>query len=52
LKTDYSARKIGFALCQPDNSKESLAAMKREDAGGECEFNIDKTGIRLFCWKN
>eukprot|EP00978_Attheya_sp_CCMP212_P032515 scaffold127425_cov26-Attheya_sp.AAC.1 len=40
---------LGFALCQPDNSKEALEAMKQEDEGGECEFNISITNkLRLL----
>eukprot|EP00978_Attheya_sp_CCMP212_P002452 scaffold5015_cov51-Attheya_sp.AAC.1 len=43
LKTDFSAVGLGFTLCQPDNSKEALEAMKQEDEGGECEFDISIT---------
>eukprot|EP00978_Attheya_sp_CCMP212_P028534 scaffold98746_cov61-Attheya_sp.AAC.5 len=43
LKIDFSAVGLGFALCQPDNSTEALEAMKREDEGGECEFDISIT---------
>lgn len=35
LKTDFSAKGLGYALCQPDDSKEAIAAMKAEDKGGE-----------------
>ena len=35
LKTDFSSKGLGFALCQPDSSPEAIAAMKREDAGGD-----------------
>jgi hypothetical protein len=38
LKTDFSALGLGFALCQPDDSPESITAMTREDAEGECEL--------------
>jgi hypothetical protein len=31
---------LGFALCQPDNYVDAFAAMKREDKGGICEFNL------------
>eukprot|EP00978_Attheya_sp_CCMP212_P043377 scaffold282055_cov39-Attheya_sp.AAC.1 len=33
LKTDFSAVGLGFALCQPDDSPEALAAMQQEDKG-------------------
>ena len=48
LKTDFSAVGLGFALCQPDDSKESLEAMKREDEGGDCEFDISMSKLRLL----
>jgi hypothetical protein len=40
LKTDFSSKGLGFALCQPDDSENALAAMKREDTGGPCEFDL------------
>ena len=40
LKTDFSSAGLGFALCQPDNSPEALAAMHAEDKGGECQFDL------------
>jgi hypothetical protein len=40
LKADFCSIGLGFALCQPDDSPESIAAMKREDAGGPCEFEL------------
>jgi hypothetical protein len=48
LKTDFSALGLGFALCQPDDSAESIAAMNREDAGGECEFEFCVSKMRLL----
>jgi hypothetical protein len=48
LKTDFSALGLGFALCQPDDSPESTAAMNREDAGGECEFEFCMSKMRLL----
>jgi hypothetical protein len=48
LKTDFSSLGLGFALCQPDDSPESLAAMNREDAGGECEFELCLSKLRLL----
>jgi hypothetical protein len=49
LKTDFSSIGLGFALCQPDNSDKAIAAMKREDAGGPCEFDLlSSTELRLL----
>jgi hypothetical protein len=48
LKTDFSALGLGFALCQPDDSPESIAAMNREDAGGACEFELCVSKMRLL----
>eukprot|EP00957_Ditylum_brightwellii_P170188 12955231-Ditylum_brightwellii.AAC.1 len=39
LKTDFSAKGLGFALCQPDNKKESMDAMIQEIDGGDCKFD-------------
>ena len=38
VRTDFSALGFGGALPQPDDDEESLAAVRREMAGGECEF--------------
>eukprot|EP00957_Ditylum_brightwellii_P032090 2433614-Ditylum_brightwellii.AAC.2 len=35
LKTDFSAKGMGFALCQPGDNKELLEEIKREMDGGE-----------------
>jgi hypothetical protein len=49
LKTDFSSKGLGFALCQPDDSSAALAAMKREDEGGQCEFDLlSKSELRLL----
>jgi hypothetical protein len=49
LKSDFSSKGLGFALCQPDDSDEALAAMKREDDGGPCEFDLlTKSVLRLL----
>ena len=48
LKTDFSSVGLGFALCQPDDNVESLAAMKREDEEGPCEFDIFTSKLRLL----
>jgi hypothetical protein len=48
LKTDFASKGIGFALCQPSDTPESIEAMKRKDAGGECEFELTRsTKLRL-----
>ena len=48
LKTDFSALGLGFALCQPDDSDESIAAMQREISGGPCEFDFAVSKLRLL----
>jgi hypothetical protein len=47
LKTGFSSLGLGFALSQPDDTTESLAAMKREDKGGECELELCLSKLRL-----
>jgi hypothetical protein len=47
LKTNFSSLGLGFALCQPDNTTESLAAMKREGEGDECKFEFCLSKLRL-----
>jgi hypothetical protein len=47
LKKDFSALGFGYALCQPDDTPEALAAMRREDEGGKCEFGRCRTKLRL-----
>eukprot|EP00957_Ditylum_brightwellii_P180992 13788768-Ditylum_brightwellii.AAC.1 len=46
LKTNFSAKGLGFVLCQLSDNKESLAAVEREIQGGECKFDI---GINPNC---
>ena len=46
LLTDFSKLGFGFNLCQPNDDPESLAAMRREMEGGECEFL--KPGSKLL----
>ncbi len=36
LKTNFSAKGLGYAICQPDDSPDSLAAMQLEERGGKC----------------
>ena len=38
---------MGFALCQPDDEKEALEAMKEEDEGGKCKFDLCLSKLRL-----
>ena len=47
IRTDFSALGFGGALLQPDDDDESLAAMHREMAGGECEFMQKESKCRL-----
>jgi hypothetical protein len=47
LKADFSALSVGYALCQPDDNPESIAAMEREDKGGPCEFDLCQSKMRL-----
>jgi hypothetical protein len=47
LLTDFSAIGLGNTLAQPSDHPESIAVMKREDAGGKCECNRILTCLRL-----
>ena len=47
LKTDFSSKGYGAALCQADNSEESMMAEQREDDGGPCIFDKQMSGLRL-----
>ena len=38
LLTDFSKLGFGYNLCQPNDDKDSIAAMRREMEGGDCEF--------------
>ena len=48
LKTDFSSLSLGFALCQPEKTAESIKAMEEEIAGGECKFDLTLKGLRLL----
>ena len=49
LKTDWSKKAQAAALLQPaSEDAEALEAMLREAAGGKCEFDLTKSGLRLF----
>jgi hypothetical protein len=47
LETNFSTLGLGFALCQPNSSPDSLAVMKREDEGGKCEFEFYFATLKL-----
>ena len=48
LLTDFSGLGFGYDLCQPDaNHPASIAAMHCERAGGDCEFLLRGTKLRL-----
>eukprot|EP00956_Cyclotella_meneghiniana_P020963 scaffold37640_cov83-Cyclotella_meneghiniana.AAC.2 len=38
LLTDFCKDGFGYTVCQPGSDDSSVAAMRREDLGGECEF--------------
>ena len=38
LLTDFSEKGFGYVICQPGDNPDSLAAMRRKMAGGDCEF--------------
>jgi hypothetical protein len=48
LRTDFSAKGMGYALLQPEDTDEAISAMNREIAGGPCEFDINMSSPRLF----
>ena len=49
LKTDWSKKAQAAALLQPaSEDAEALEAMHREAAGGKCEFDLTKSGLRLY----
>ena len=48
LGTDFSKIGMGFWTAQPGDDDESIKAMKAEDAGGPCLFDINIHGLRLF----
>ena len=48
LLTDFSSLGFGYDLCQPDgNDPASMAAMQLEIAGGECQFLLPKSTLKL-----
>ena len=47
LKTNYSSRGYGTALCQADNSREARRAEQEEEEGALCQFDKNVAGLRL-----
>ena len=48
LLTDFSKKGFGYDLCQPDSDHPaSMEAMRREMEGGDCEFLLPNTTLRL-----
>ena len=47
LRTDFSSLGFGYAALQPADDEASLAAMRREMAGGTCEFMKPKSKLLL-----
>ena len=47
LKTDYSSRGYGAALCQADASPEAKRAESEEEDGGLCQFDRKISSLRL-----
>jgi hypothetical protein len=47
LKTDWSAHAQGAVLLQADCTKEDEEAIRREIAGGNCEYEKTLSGLRL-----
>ena len=48
LLTDFSKIGFGYDICQPDSDHApSMAAMRDEMAGGECQFLLPKSTLRL-----
>ena len=47
LLTDFSKFGFGYEIAQPDDDPASLAAMHREILGGDCEFLLPRSILRL-----
>ena len=47
LKTDWSKDKMGAVLLLADDSPTASTAEDRERAGGKCDFDCTKSGLRL-----
>lgn len=47
LLSDFSKHGFGYCAAQPSNDEASLAAMRREMAGGECKFLLKESQLTL-----
>ena len=47
LLTDFSKIGFGYDLCQPNDEVDSMAAMRREMEGDDCEFLRHKSNFFL-----
>ncbi len=47
LKTDWSASAMAYILMQPDDSNESILALKKLNTSGECDFDLSLEGPRF-----
>lgn len=47
LMTDFCKDGFGYCACQPGDDAPSIAAMKREMAGGDCEFLLPNSKLTL-----
>ena len=47
LLTDFSKKGVGHNLCQPADDAVSMAAMRREMEGGDCEFLKPNSNLML-----
>jgi RNase H-like domain found in reverse transcriptase len=47
VKTDWCKDGIGAVLLQPDNSQTSQLAEHMENKGGQCLFDLTRSGLRL-----
>lgn len=47
LKSNWSKDKMGAVLLQPDDTPAAVKAEERESTGGKCEFDRNKSGLRL-----
>ena len=47
LLADFFKVGFGYDLCQPNDDPNSMAAMRREMEGGDCEFLRHKSNLLL-----
>ena len=48
LKTDFSKLGMGYVIYQTGDDKESIEAMKPENAGGKGDLDLTVKGLQLF----